>query len=58
MHKLPLVIVHVNPQTAFLSDSEEVWSCFLMSGVGILHFSNDLWKFIQIYQYYNIALRI
>ena len=27
--------------------------CFLMSGVGMLHFSKDWWKFIQIHQYYS-----
>ena len=32
------------------------WGCFLMSGVRMLHFSKDRWKFIQIHQYYTMAL--
>ena len=42
---------------AFLIDSKEVWGCFLMSGVRMLHFLKDWWKFIQIYQYYIMALK-
>ena len=38
---------------AFSIDSKEVWSCFLMSGVRMLHFLKDWWKFIQIHQYYG-----
>ena len=37
-------------------DSEEVWGCFLMSGVRMLHFLKDWWKFIQIHQNYTMAL--
>ena len=33
-------------------DSKELWGCFLMSGVRMLHFLKDWWKFIQIHQYY------
>ena len=29
-----------------------------MSGVRMLHFLNDLWKFIQIRQYYTMALTV
>ena len=36
---------------------KEVWGCFLMSGVRMLHFLKDWWKFIQIHQYYTMALR-
>ena len=32
------------------------WGCFLMSGVRMLHFLKDWWKFIQIHQYYTMAL--
>ena len=28
-----------------------------MSGVSMLHFLNDWWKFIQIHQYYTMALK-
>ena len=31
---------------------------FLMSGVRMLHFLKDLWKFIWIHQYYTMALTI
>ena len=34
----------------------EVWGCFLMSRVRMLHFLKDWWKFIQIHQYYTMAL--
>ena len=37
-------------------DSKEVWGCFLMSGVRMLLFLKDWWKFIQIHQYYTMAL--
>ena len=37
-------------------DCKEVWGCFLVSGVRMLHFLKDLWKFIQIHQYYTMAL--
>ena len=43
-------------QSAFSSDSNEVWGCFMMSRVRMLNFSNNLWKFFQIYQYYTMAL--
>ena len=33
-----------------------MWGCFLMSGVKMLHFKKKLWTFIQIYQYYTMAL--
>ena len=34
-----------------------MWGSFLMSGVIILHsFQKDWWKFIQIHQYYTMAL--
>ena len=60
---LPSVYVHnslqwsfiVDPQSSFQSDSKEVWGSFLMSGVRMLHFSNDWWIFIQIHQYYTMA---
>ena len=40
-------------------DSKEVWGCFLMSGMRMLWFLKDIWKFIQIHQYYNtMALRV
>ena len=29
-----------------------------MSGVRILHFLKDWWKFIQIHQYYTMALKV
>ena len=32
------------------------WGCFLMSGMRMLHFWNDLWKFIQIHQYYGFKI--
>ena len=38
------------------SDSKEIWGCLLMSGVKMQHFSKDWWKFIQIHQYYTLAL--
>ena len=34
------------------------WGCFLMSGVRMLHFLKDWWKFIQIHQYYTMALNM
>ena len=34
----------------------EVWGCFLMSGVRMLHFFKDWWKFTRIHQYYTMAL--
>ena len=37
-------------------DSKEVWGCFLMSGVRMLPFLKDWWKFTQIHQYYTMAL--
>ena len=40
----------------FYIDSKEMWGCFLMSGVRMLQFSKDWWKFIQINQYYSMAL--
>ena len=36
--------------------SKEVWGCFLVSGVRMLHFLKDWWKFIQIHQYYTMGL--
>ena len=45
--------IPANPQSAFYSDSKEVWGCFLMSEVRMLHFSKDWWKFTQIHQYYG-----
>ena len=52
---LPQVDVHsslywlftAEPQCAFYTDSREVWGCLLMSGVRMLHFLKDWWKFIQ-----------
>ena len=41
---------------SFLIDSKEVWGCFLMSGERMQHFLKDKWKFIQIHQYYTLAL--
>ena len=35
---------------------KEFWGCFLMSGVRMLHFLKDWWKFIQIHQNYTMAL--
>ena len=46
----------LNPNLPFWMDSKEIWSCFLMSGVGMLHFLKDWWKLIQIHQYYTMAL--
>ena len=41
----------------FEVDSNEVWCCFLMSGVRMLYtFLKDWWNFIQIHQYYTMAL--
>ena len=37
--------------------SKEVLGCFLMSGVRMLYFLKDWWKFIQIHQYYIMALK-
>ena len=39
-------------------DSKEVWGCFLMYGVRVLHFLKDWLKCIQIHQYYTTALRL
>ena len=36
---------------------KEVCSCFLMSGVRMLHLFTDWWKFLQIHQYYTMALK-
>ena len=36
-------------------NSKEVWGCFLMSGVRMLHFLKDWWKFIQIHQYCTLC---
>ena len=33
--------------------SKHVWGCLMMSGVRLLHFSKDWWKFIQSHQYYT-----
>ena len=46
----------VEPLFAFLIDSKEVCGCFPMSGVRMLHFLKDWWKFIQIHQYYTMAV--
>ena len=35
----------------------KLWGCFSISGVGMMHFSKDLWKSIQIHQYYTMALK-
>ena len=35
----------------------EMWGCFLMSGVKILHFLKDWWKSIPIHQNYTMALK-
>ena len=37
-------------------DSKEVLGSLLMSGVRMLRFLKDWWKFIQIHQYYTMAL--
>ena len=44
------------PKILFYIDSKEVWGYFLMFGVRMLHFLKDWWKFIQIHQYYTVAL--
>ena len=44
------------PLFAFAIDSNKVSGCFLMSGVRILHFLKEWWNFIQIHQYYTMAL--
>ena len=36
----------------------EMWGCFLMSGVKILHFLKDWWKSIPIHQSYTMALTV
>ena len=38
-------------------DSKEIWGCFLMSEVRMLHFSKVWYTFIQIHQYHTIALK-
>ena len=37
---------------------KEMWGCFLMSGVKILHFLKDWWKSIPIHQNYTMALNL
>ena len=37
-------------------DTKEVWGCVLMSGVRMRHFLKDWLNFIQIHQYYTMAL--
>ena len=59
-------VMYIAPSSGHISlnfntpkiDSKEVWGCFLMSGVRMLHFLKDWWKFIQIHQYYTVALRV
>ena len=49
-------IAHTPHRPQSQSDSKEVWGCLLLSGVGILHFWKDWWKFIQIHQCYTMPL--
>ena len=38
-------------------DSKEVWDCFPMAGVRMLHFKKkEWWKFMQIHKYYTMTL--
>ena len=36
----------------------EVWGCFLISAMRMLYFSKDVWKFIQIHQYYSASQKV
>ena len=57
MYIAPSRVIFYSTLISHLIDSKEVCGCFLMSRVRMLHFLKDWWKFIQIHQYYTMALR-
>ena len=48
--------ISLNFNTPFTLILKEVWGCFLMSAVRMLHFLKEWWKLIQIHLYYTMAL--